>query len=504
MNAITRLMYMLHRTLGTLFCLLFLAWFLSAFVMMYHRFPRISAKERLQRMERLSAGTDSLPDIRSVTARLPRGESVQKVTLNRRMGQTLFHIRTRKGTYDLPANATEPLRKIDRDFVKQAAAQWCEAAVTRIDTLRKLDQWIPFSNLKEEMPIYKITFADEAGTELYLSSRTGEALQCSTRNERFWAWVGAIPHWVYFSSLRQNDALWSRTVIWLSGIGCLMVIAGIWVTADVWRKARRRRLFSPYRKRWYHWHYVSGIFFGIFVLTFTFSGMMSLADLPEWIHKPAMQHSPTRLLRAGAPKAERYALDYRAVIAAHPDVVQIEWNNFRQHAYYTATDGKREYYIDAADSLPRPLHLSEAEIRQAIEAVYRADTASQHPLPQIRLTQIEQFETYYRDMSSMYRGRPQLPVWKAETDDADHSVYYIHPETGIVRYVNTAARWKYWSYTALHRMRLPGLNSNGTLRKGVLWVLLAGGSVVSVTGVALSIKYLRRTCRRKKKRHYHS
>ena len=70
-----------------------------------------------------------------------------------------------------------------------------------------------------------------------------------------------------------------------------MVIAGIWVTVDVWRKTHRNRhsKFSPYRKRWYHWHYVSGIFFGIFVLTFTFSGMMSLADIPEWIHKPALK-----------------------------------------------------------------------------------------------------------------------------------------------------------------------------------------------------------------------
>ena len=95
-------------------------------------------------------------------------------------------------------------------------------------------------------------------------------------------------------------------------------------------------------------------------------------------------------------------------------------------------------------------------------------------------------------MSNMYRGRPQLPVWKITVDDPDRSVYYIHPETGIIRHVDTSSRWKYWSYTALHRMRLPGLNSNATLRKTVLWVLLLGGTAVCITGVALSVNYIRK------------
>ena len=95
MNIITKLMYSLHRILGTLLCILFLMWFLSAFVMMYHRFPRVSAKEKLQKQELLSTSDDSLPDITSVL------------------------------------------------------------------------------------------------------SQSGEVLQLSNRNERFWAWLGAIPHWVY-------------------------------------------------------------------------------------------------------------------------------------------------------------------------------------------------------------------------------------------------------------------------------------------------------------------
>mgnify|MGYP007099756659 FL=1 len=68
MNVITKLMYSIHRILGTLLCILFLMWFLSAFVMMYHRFPRVSAKEKMQKLDMLSQTGDSLPDISSVTS----------------------------------------------------------------------------------------------------------------------------------------------------------------------------------------------------------------------------------------------------------------------------------------------------------------------------------------------------------------------------------------------------------------------------------------------------
>lgn len=498
---VTRFFYFIHRILGTLLSILFLIWFLSAFVMMYHRFPRVSTREQLLRQEQIYESHDSLPEIDSLLQRIPQEEKLRKLTLDRMLGQTVFHIRTAKGTYNLPLNPSDSLPKTDDRCIRQIAALWCPSPIAKIDTLHALDQWIPFGELKKEMPIYKIHFADKEKTELYLSSRNGDALQCSTRSERFWAWLGAIPHWVYFTWLRQDAGLWSKTVIWLSGLGCLMVIAGGWVAVDVWRRSRRSRhhRFSPYRKRWYHWHYVTGIVFGIFVLAFTFSGMMSLADIPEWIHKPALKGSPARMLRGNAPLPGEYMLDYRSVAAAYPEALQIEWSNFREHPYYTVTDGYAEWYVDATDSLPHPLQLSKEEILRGVESIY-SNAGQPHSMP-IHMKQINRFETYYRDMSNMYRGRSQLPVWKISVNDADRSVFYIHPETGMVRYVNTSARWKYWTYTALHRMRLPGLNSNTALRKTVLWVLLLGGSAVSVTGVALAVGYLRRKCRKKRSFH---
>lgn len=484
-------MYTIHRILGTLLSILFLVWFLSAFVMMYHGFPRASQSEKIERQDYLTPV--SLPALEEVVARLPEGEKVKNIRVDRLLGQTVFHIRTAEAAYDLPADSTEQLPANDGERIRKIAALWCAVPVQHIDTLNHLDQWIPFGSLKKEFPIYKFHFDDHDRHQLYIGSRSGEVLQFTTRNERFWAWLGAIPHWVYFTRLRQDAALWSKTVVWLSGIGCLMIIAGLWVGVDIWRRTRKQgKSFSPYRKRWYHWHYVTGIVFGIFVLTFCFSGMMSLADVPAWLSKPTLEKNPLREIRKGV-KPEDYVLDYREILKEYPDVRRIEWSNFRSTPYYIVKRDTAELYIDASSPSPSPLRLTECEVTEAVRAIHGDSTV-------LRVALLDKFETDYRDMSRMYPDRSLLPVWKITVDDADRSCYYIHPETAAMRYVNTTARWKYWMYTALHRLRIQGLNSSPALRKSVLWLLLLGGTAVSLSGVVLGLRYVERKCRRKRKR----
>lgn len=492
MKFLTKLMYTIHRILGTLLSILFFVWFLSAFVMMYHRFPRVSEKEKLQKLELLTQTTDSLPDIAEVTGQL-QGEKIRSLSLNRSLGQTLFEVRTHKGELKLPATSSDTIFPIDKTLILRKASLWNKEAIARIDTLQALDTWIPFEKLKKELPIYKIHFKDKEKTELYVSSHSGEALQLSTHKERVWAWLSAIPHWAYFSWLRQDTNLWRKTIFTLTILGCLMVFAGGWITVDVWKKNRCRPhpTFSPYKKRWYHWHYVTGIFFGLFVLTFTFSGMMSLNGTPEWSAPNGKKAaSPAKKIQALAVAPEQYRVDYREVLAKYPKTKEIKWSCVGNHPYYTLKEDKKVWYIDAADSIMKPLDLTEEDILSAIRKLSKKDSTLQ--LPAVRISSLDHFETYYRDMSAMYRGQSQLPVWKVEINDANNSVLYIHPKTAQIRLVDSAARWKYWTYTALHRMRLPGLNSNGMLRKGLLWVLLLGGTMVSATGVALSVYYIRK------------
>jgi hypothetical protein len=41
---------------------------------------------------------------------------------------------------------------------------------------------------------------------------------------RFWNWLGTIPHFFYFQSLRVQQQLWSQTVIWTSLLGTFLTV----------------------------------------------------------------------------------------------------------------------------------------------------------------------------------------------------------------------------------------------------------------------------------------
>lgn len=101
----------------------------------------------------------------------------------------------------------------------------------------------------------------------------------------------------------------------------------------------------------------NGNCFGLFVLTFCFSGMMSLAEVPAWISKPVLDRNPTREIKKGAPQPDQYLLDYRQILTEYPDVRQVEWSNFRSKPYYIVKRSEGDLYIDASDSLPHPLKL---------------------------------------------------------------------------------------------------------------------------------------------------
>ena len=110
-----------------------------------------------------------------------------------------------------------------------------------------------------------------------------------------------------------------------------MVIAGLYVGIYTTVQARRRRKkrFIPYKKRWYYWHHLTGLVFGLFTLTWAFSGMMSLADPPEWF---IPQHTPSAArdtMDALVPRPEAYPTDYRQLIAhSGHTVTQIRWTHF--------------------------------------------------------------------------------------------------------------------------------------------------------------------------------
>lgn len=484
----SRIIFTIHRVLGTLLSFLFFVWFVSGLVLIYHGYPSANRDEKSAKLEPLGEG---LPSIEELKRRLPDSCTIDGLSVNRYLGQTVFEIHSGEETFRLPADSAGQLPTIDGAYIRRVAGLWCAAPVDRIDSLYKLDQWIPFGRLKKEFPIYKFHFSDADATQLYISSRSGEVLQCTTRSERFWAWVGAIPHWVYFTMLRQDQKLWVKTVIWLSALGAIMVIAGIYGGIYISVKSRRRKKkWFPYKKKWYYWHHVTGILFGLFALTWAFSGMMSMMDTPAWICKEHQKYPVRETMQSVAPSSEAYRLDYRMLIERYGgSITQIRRANFFDLPTYEIQLAKGETQtIDAVTG--RPLSLTEAQVTEAVRKIH-GDGAVLHT----RL--LDEYDTYYLDR----KRRLALPVWKVSVENADKTCYYINPSDGRLRDYNTHRRAGFWMYSGLHTLRFEFLVANPILWTVVMWSLLLGGGLLSLTGVVLGVRYIRRLIRRRTKTH---
>ncbi|NJN36991.1 MAG: hypothetical protein HC794_07980, partial [Nitrospiraceae bacterium] len=91
----------------------------------------------------------------------------------------------------------------------------------RLDT----DQWTVPGGYNAHRPLVAVDM--EGGARLYVSTRTGEVVQDTTRWERGWNWVGAVVHWVYPTVLRSRPEAWHWVVIVLSGWALLTALIGV-------------------------------------------------------------------------------------------------------------------------------------------------------------------------------------------------------------------------------------------------------------------------------------
>src|SRR5262249_36319059 len=160
------------------------------------------------------------------------------------------------------------------DIIARTAAAWARqpAATARVTAIDDVDQWTIQINARSLRPLWKYTWPD--GQQVYVSQRSGEVVQYTTAASRVRAYLGPIPHWLYFARLRKHPALWSAFVIWSSGFATIAAILGLVVGVWVYSPARQYRIGGemtaiPYRglKRW---HVIIGLIVGVAAATWAF------------------------------------------------------------------------------------------------------------------------------------------------------------------------------------------------------------------------------------------
>lgn len=479
-----------HRVLGTILSIVFLMWFVSGLVLVYHYFPYIQDRDLISHAPDIDASQlRPLGDILA-SAKTP-ADSVATISLQERGGVYELKLTDQNGNEELmDARTAQSLPRFTDSQLRREASHWHDGNLTFRDSLNSIDIWLIWAYPHREWPVLKYSYDGSDRAEAYLSSRTGDVVQFTTRSSRFWSWVGAIPHWIYITYLRENGSgLWREVVAWVSGIGILVALSGLYVGIRSMVVARRSRRhgFTPYAKPLLRWHHIFGLVFGLFVTTYVFSGFMSVRRVPEWIVPVKEKRNAQDDIRGAKTLAlSGFATDYRDVIASNGGVRRLTWTLVGGRPVYRIDRADGSQLINAADG--RPFDIDEQTCHDIVAKTFGTGTPC-------TISWQTDYDKYY--MNFRKERRPALPVWRIEVGDSDHSLYYLNPADGTARYYNSNTRLRSILYSCLHCFNSSFFLAHPTLRVILIWVLMLGGIVVSLTGVILGARWILRSIRHK-------
>lgn len=453
-----RAILVLHRYVGVVIGIVMSVWCMSGFVMMYQSMPELSQVERLRGLEPLSlAGCCDL-------ARLPVADAhrVSGLRIEMAAGRPRLRLSVEgepAALFDL-ASGQPKTAFTDAEVLAVATAYGHGAGLAgapRDLGVIVQDQWsVQFA--KRSKPVHHLVFGDPAHTEIYVSGANGEVFLDTNRRERGLSWIGAVPHWLYPTILRQNGALWGQVVIWASTAGVFLTVTGLYIGLMKVGRGRDGAL-SPYKGVWW-WHHVTGLVFGILTLTWVFSGLLTMNPWGLLESEAGAVRGPLAgTLSWGEVKA---AL---TTPPATPGAVQLMLSPFGGQARLLATDAKdKTARLDAAGALAP---VTRAEIEAAL-AKAKLKTAS--------LTELNQEDSYYY----AHHNEAPLPVWRAILADPQATRIYIDAATGrVVRTIDNNGRGTRWLSNAFHDFDWP------VIRSRPVWDLVVIPLLLGVTVACL-------------------
>jgi hypothetical protein len=512
MTWLRRSLILLHRYLGIALSLLFVVWFATGITMMYAGgMPRLTSQMRLDRLPGVDLDAIRLTPSQALE-RAELGGTPGRVTLLTVLGRPAYRFDAGSGSTTVFADTGDLLEEVDRAGATRIASRFMnlpEENLQYVELVTRPDQWTIAQG--RQMPQHRFRVNDADHTELYVSAALGEVSVLTTRKSRTLAWIGTIPHWFYFAALRRNQPLWYQIVVWTSALGCALAILGLalGVTQFKGRRPFRFASFSSYipYSGWMRWHYITGVIFGVFTLTWVFSGMLSMEPF-GWgtnpglaLRRDTMTGGPVDLSRFPHMDPDAWArlLDGRAikevefariqddpyyVVRPGADPLQASARRERLHQPYNVTgrsDGER--LLVAAQSLevrgePFSVDSLMARLKSAVPDV-----------PVVEAQLLSDYDNYYYS-----RGRQTpLPILRVKFDDPDRTWVYVDPEMSqVVARIHRLDRVERWLYNGLHSLDFSFWYNRRPLWDIGVILLSLGGLASSGIGFFLGIKRLRR------------
>lgn len=489
---IKRTFVFLHRYLGIALACFFLLWFLSGFVIIYTGgMPRLTEAERLTHLPtlELSRFELSVSEAQAVaaTSTLPRFTTT--------MGRPAYVFSFGNIVF---ADTGE---RLDSSMVssKQIVAEFLkidDSEVDRVGEIDEPDQWT--LQLRQRLPLQKYAVRDGLGSQVYVSNESASVVQHTTGKDRLLAWIGAIPHWLYFRSLRTNTSLWSETVIWISALGTFLALLGIFLLFMQlrWQRLPDLKKAIPHRGLM-RWHYISGVFFGLVTTTWVFSGLLSMGPF-SWAQIEAVDIDRELYfdyrnanLDTSSFDALNSQTEFELAVSDY-EIKELKPQQMFDHAWLEliVSDvdshwGHKIVRLDWDDLSLRHGNFDVAGIVGQLELATGLEASN---------TQIlHAYDNYYYDRESVDGPMRPLPVLRVEYDDPARTALYIDLQTAEPVYrshrLNRAIRWL---YNGFHSLDFGAFYRTRPMWDVVTILLLIGGTFVSLFGAILGYRRLRR------------
>jgi hypothetical protein len=463
-----RLILLLHRYLGIAVGALMVMWCLSGVVMMYVSYPALGESVRLEHLQPI-AWRDCCK-----VADAPRGDvGLERIWIEMLDGRPVLFSGEDTRPIDLSTGSWVEGISAEQaaDVAKRFAAGDSPTAPHLLGLIER-DQWTVSGEFNSARPLYHFGLADAAGTELYVSSRSGRAVQMTTARERFWNWLGAVPHWLYFTELRQQPKIWSEVVIFTSLLGCFLAGVGLYLGIRQ-LAAQPPGRWSPY-VGFNLWHHIAGLAFGVFALTWVLSGLLSMNPW-GWLQGGGAQAESAAIEGKPGSSAASLGVVLQNLASAHPSAVSLKAAPLNDELYFIAGGASGARLRLNERGAPAPLSAAELKFLAHTLAGDGAPGA-----PQL----LRQEDSYY---FSHHRDLAALPVYRLVL--ASGTRYYLDSVSGmLVAKLDAGSRAYRWLHEGLHRLDFAaGLRSRPQWDLLML-LLMSGVTVLCVTGAYLGYR----------------
>ncbi|MGH8236232.1 MAG: PepSY domain-containing protein [Steroidobacteraceae bacterium] len=466
-------LYIVHRWLGICACLLFVVWFASGLIMSHVGYPQAQPERRQRALQPIDWSQVRLdPD--GLLAYLDLQRYPRELRLEMLLGVPVYRVIDWDGTRAVVSARTgERHGPVESEQAVTIAQTYANARGKLLATIVR-DQWTVPGGFNPWRPLHRIAMDDAARTEVYVSAKTGEVVLATTGTQRFWNWLGTVPHWIYFTPLRANQPLWRQVILWTSGPAMLLGVTGIWIGV--------LRLRSQYRG-WKNWHHWSGIVGGLFLLSWIVSGWLSV-NPNGWL-SGASPDAETLLRYAGHDGAD-LPVDFAKLAHESARTVRFFHIDGMPIAAPVLTDGT-EPLLDARTG--ERVALTDAQLIHAARRLMPDRQLIEHG-------RIEAYDSYWY----AHHNRPPLPVLRVVFGDPQHTWFYIDPSSGLVLdLLDDGGRRFRWWFNALHRLDFSWLVQNRVLWHATVWVLCLAGLTISASGSVIGWRRLRRKRRHQAK-----